>query len=81
MLKIWSVRPAMGHVCQSGATQGYTCKPTFQRQDLLSWMHNGRVSANRSPQNIVSIRKVNNDHLVSFVNPFAYTDKPVGFER
>jgi hypothetical protein len=53
---------------------------TFQRQNLLAWVHYGTVSSDRSPQNIVGVGEVDNDYLVLFVDLLPHTYEMVGFK-
>jgi hypothetical protein len=49
----------------------------LQCQDLLGGMHNGRIGTDWSPEDIVSVREVDDDDLILLVDLFAYTDEMV----
>ena len=40
-------------------------------------VHNGRIGRDWSPENIIGIRKVDDDDLVGLVDLFPYTDEVV----
>ena len=52
----------------------------LQRQNLLGRMHNGRISTDWSPKDIMGIREVDDDNLILLVDLFAHTDEMVRLE-
>lgn len=50
---------------------------TFQRNDLLLRVHNGRVGGDGPPHDIIGICQVNDDDLVLLANFFSYADEVV----
>ena len=54
--------------------------PTFQRENLLVGMHDGRVSTNWPPENIVGVGKVDDDDLVLLIDLFTNANEVVRFE-
>jgi hypothetical protein len=43
-------------------------------------MHDGRIGANWSPEDIVGVGEVDDYDLILLINLFAHTDEMVGFE-
>lgn len=60
----------------------YACREvhTFQRDDLLLRVHNGRVGGDGPPHDIIGICQVDDDDLVLLANFFSYADKVVRFK-
>lgn len=54
---------------------------TFESQNLLLRVHNGGVRSNRSPEDIISVCKVDDNDLVLFVDFLAHANEMVAFER
>ena len=78
ILNIWSVRPAIGWLALVQVT-----KPpprTLQRENLLVWVHDRRVRRNWAAEDIVGVRKVDDDDLVLLIDLLSYTDEVVRFE-
>ena len=53
---------------------------TLQSQNLLVRMHNCRVGSDRSTEDIVRVREVNDDDLVLFIDPLSHTDEMVALK-
>ena len=53
---------------------------TLQRENLLVGMHDGRISTNWPPENIVGIGKVDDDDLVLLIDLFTHTNEVVRLE-
>jgi hypothetical protein len=43
-------------------------------------MHDGRISTDWSPEDIVGVREVNDDDLILLIDLFAHTDEMVRLE-
>lgn len=53
---------------------------TFEREDLLLGVHNGRVGGDGPPEDIVGVSKVNDNNLILFVDFLANTNETIRFE-
>lgn len=80
MLKTCNVRPAVGRTVRPPQGCDKRSRHTFQCENLLVRVHNGRVGRDWSPQNIVGVCKVYDDNLVRLIDLLAHANEVVRLE-